>query len=121
VQRTSHHAFLEEERAEVLRLGTLVDINRVEGDDLTLTPNVNPEDLRGKVTKTGDLEAVLFMRLFEVSDRAEALLSPEQRTILQRLRHHQIITAGNRHDYAHGTPHQRQATGPARFDFFLDQ
>lgn len=125
-QAQSLRSLLEEARAELLRMGTVVDINRVEGDDLALSPNVDPEHLREKMTKTGDLEAVVFAKLFEYSDKAEALLTAEQRKTLQELRHHQVVRTTGGRAYAgqtgfHQNTHQDHASGQARFDFFLDQ
>lgn len=113
---------LEEARADLLRKGTVVDINRVEGDDLALTPDVDPERLREKMTKTGDLEAGVFTKLFELSDRAEGLLRSDQRKTLHDLkrRHTARATRARPHAGRASVPLDH-AGGPPRFDFFLDQ
>lgn len=125
-QAQSLRSLLQDARAELMRQGTIVDINRVEGDDLALTPDVDPERLREKMTKTGDLEAVVFSKLFEFSDKVEGLLTDEQRKRLQELKRNQVMRTAHGRSYArqagsHQNTHQDHANSQARFDFFLDQ
>src|SRR5579884_2267477 len=76
-QAEALRTLLTEGRADLIRMGTVVDLNRVEGDELALTPDVRPEQLREKMTKTGDMEAELFAKLFDLSDRVERLLTAD--------------------------------------------
>lgn len=102
-------SLLENGRGELLKMGTVVDINCVEGDELALTPAVDPERLREKMTKTGDLEAQVFAKLFELSEKAEGLLTDEQRQRLQGLRRHAA-----RRPHGAGNPHGKSAGGHDR-------
>jgi Spy/CpxP family protein refolding chaperone len=87
-----------------------------------LMPDVDPESLRAKMTKTGDLEAVVFNKLFEFSEKADALLTAEQRKTLQELKHRQAAKATHsRSQTPHMSLHQDRANGHVRFEFFLDQ
>jgi Spy/CpxP family protein refolding chaperone len=115
-------SLLENGRDELLRMGTVVDINRVEGDELALTPAVDPERLREKMTKTGDLEAQVFTKLFDLSEMAEALLTDEQRQRLQGLRRHaatRVHGAGHSHVRSAGGHDRPRASGYSAL--FLDQ
>jgi Spy/CpxP family protein refolding chaperone len=119
-------SLLMDARAELLRQGTSVDINRVEGDDLALMPDVEPESLREKMTRTGDLEAIAFNTLFEFSEKAEALLTGDQRKTLQDLKHQQALRAAHGRSYgSHAGSHQNTSqdygSEHPRFEFFLDQ
>lgn len=125
-QAQSLRSLLQEARAELMRQGTIVDLNRVEGDDLALTPDVDPEQLREKMTRTGDLEAVVFNKLFELSDKVEGLLTEEQRKRLQDLKRNQVARAAHGRSYgnqaaSHQHMPQDHANSRAGFDFFLDQ
>lgn len=113
-------SWLEEARREVLRVGTEIDLGRVEADELVMRPDADPEVIRAKMQKTGETEGALFNTLFEVTDRIQARLTEQQRTKLAELKRHHMRTASDkpRSGHAggpHGTPvHQ---TG---FDYFLD-
>lgn len=73
-QAQAVHSLLEGARREVLRLGTEIDLSRVEADELVMRPDVDPEVIRAKMQKTGETEGVLFNKLFSVSDQIDAQL-----------------------------------------------
>ncbi len=70
-QAHSIQSLLEAARREVLRLGTDIDLSRVEADELVMRPEVDPEVIRAKMQKTGETEGVLFNKLFQVSDQID--------------------------------------------------
>lgn len=114
-------SLLEEARREVLRVGTEIDLSRVEADELVMRPDVDPEAIRAKMQKTGETEGVLFNKLFEVTDRIQALLTEEQRAKLAELKRHHLRTSSDKQRASHpGGPHGTPVhqTG---FDYFLDQ
>ncbi len=114
-------SWLEEARREVLRVGTEIDLSRVEADELVMRSDVDPEVIRAKMQKTGETEGVLFNKLFEVTDRIQARLTEQQRAKLAELRRHRMRTASDKQRPGHsGGPHGAPAhqTG---FDYFLDQ
>lgn len=108
----------------MLRLGTEIDLSRVEADELVMRPDVNPEVVRAKMQKTGETEGVLFSKIFSVSDQIEAQLTEEQRKKLAELKQKRRPHAANadgagRTGAAHG---QRPGAGASpAFDYFLDQ
>ncbi len=116
-------SLLESARREVLRVGTEIDLSRVEADELVTRPDVDPEIVRAKMQKTGETEGVLFNKLFEVSDKIEARLTPEQRKKLTELKQHALHTSSDRERAGHagrGPGHGHRAA-PGGFDYFLDQ
>lgn len=122
-QARAIQSLLEEARREVLRLGTEIDLSRVEADELVMRPDVDPEVIRAKMQKTGETEGVLFGKLFAVSDQIDAQLTPEQNKKFAELKHHRpphaAKPAGLNHDSAaHGD--QSRSAGE-RFEYFLDQ
>jgi Spy/CpxP family protein refolding chaperone len=123
-QTQTMQALLEGARREVLRLGTEIDLSRVEADELVMRPDVNPEVIRAKMQKTGETEGVLFSKLFAVSDQIEAQLTEEQRKKLAELKQNRQRHAANTERPGHaGAAHGErpsQAVSPA-FDYFLDQ
>lgn len=117
-------SLLEGARREVLRLGTEIDLSRVEADELVMRQDVNPEVIRAKMQKTGETEGVLFSKLFAVSDQIEAQLTEEQRKKLAELKQTRQRHAAN----TEGAGHARAVHGgrpdpaaSAAFDYFLDQ
>lgn len=123
-QTQTMQALLEGARREVLRLGTEIDLSRVEADELVMRPDVNPEVIRAKMQKTGETEGVLFSKLFAVSDQIEAQLTEEQRKKLAELKQNRQRHAANTERPGHaGAAHGERpspAVSPA-FDYFLDQ
>jgi hypothetical protein len=123
-QTQTMQTLLEGARREVLRLGTEIDLSRVEADELVMRPDVNPEVIRAKMQKTGETEGVLFSKLFAVSDQIEAQLTEEQRKKLAELKQNRQRHAANTERPGHaGAAHGErpsQAVSPA-FDYFLDQ
>jgi Spy/CpxP family protein refolding chaperone len=118
-------SLLEAARREVLRLGTEIDLSRVEADELVMRPDVDPQSIRAKMQTTGETEGVLFNKLFETSDRIEALLTDEQRK-----KHGELKQARQRHGGAgdgsgrtgagHGNRSGAHA-GSSGFDYFLGE
>ncbi|BFU93386.1 MAG: protein of unknown function [Nitrospira sp.] len=113
-------SLLEDARREVLRVGTEIDLSRVEADELVMRPDIDPEAIRAKMQKTGETEGVLFNKLFEVTDRIQGHLTEEQRTKLAELKRHHIRTSDKQRAGHPGSPHGTPVhqTG---FDYFLDQ
>jgi len=123
-QAQAIQSLLEEARREVLRLGTEIDLSRVEADELVMRPDVNPEAIRAKMQKTGETEGVLFGKLFAVSDQIDGQLTPEQRKKVTELkqnrqRHVASMDRAGHEGPAHGE-RPSLAAAPA-FDYFLDQ
>ena len=119
-QAQAIRALLESARREVLRVGTEIDLSRVESDELVMRPDVDPEVIRAKMQKTGETEGVLFNKLFQTSDEIDKLLTGDQRKTLAELKQHRQRHAASRRrsDHTggrHGEPH------PSGFDYFLDQ
>lgn len=117
-------SLLENARREVLRLGTEIDLSRVEADELVMRPDVNPEVIRAKMQKTGETEGVLFNTLFAVSDQIDAQLTEEQRKKLAELKQNRRPHAADRERDGQANAVHRERPGPAAspaFDYFLDQ
>lgn len=127
LSETQTHAIeslLEDARREVLRLGTDIDLSRVEADELVLRPDVNPEVIRTKMAKTGETEGVLFNKIFAVSDQIEAQLTEEQRKKLTELKQNRRAHVSSTDRARHvSNPHgERSGSAPTpAFDYFLDQ
>lgn len=120
-QAQSIHSLLEAARREVFRLGTEIDLSRVEADELVMRLDVDPQVIRAKMQKTGETEGVLFNKLFEVSDHIDAQLTEEQRKKLAELKQNRSGKPGEKERAGHaGAGH---GTRPNRlgFDYFLDQ
>ncbi|HET8721139.1 MAG TPA: Spy/CpxP family protein refolding chaperone [Nitrospira sp.] len=121
-QARAIQSLLEEARREVLRLGTEIDLSRVEADELVMRPDVDPEVIRAKMQKTGETEGVLFGKLFAASDQIDAQLTPEQKKKFAELKHHRpphaAKPAGPNHDIPHGNQSRFAAE---RFEYFLDE
>lgn len=114
-------ALLEAARREVLRVGTEIDLSRVEADELVMRPDVDPQVVRAKMQKTGETEGVLFNKLFQTSDDIEARLTDEQRKKLVELKR-QVSRNGSDHARAgHGAAGHGTRAHPAAFDYFLDE
>lgn len=123
-QAKAIQSLLEEARREVLRLGTEIDLSRVEADELVMRPDVNPEAIRAKMQKTGETEGVLFSKLFAVSDKIDAHLTPEQRKKVTELKHNRQRHVANMERPGHEGPAHGERPGLApspTFDYFLDQ
>ena len=126
-QATALRSLLEAARAELLQMGTAIDINRTEAYDLLKGPLIDPEVVRTKMQKTGDMEGVLFNKLFELSDRVKGLLTEKQRETLRELKHARHIQAtGLRQNRTGQTTsshadHERAPETLESFRFFLDQ
>jgi len=114
-------AWLEEARREVLRVGTEIDLSRVEADELVMRPDADPEVIRAKMQKTGETEGVLFNKLFEVTDRIHARLTEQQRTKLAELKRHPMRTASDKPRSGHADRSHGASAHQAGFDYFLDQ
>ena len=117
-------SLLEAARREVLRLGTEIDLSRVEADELVMRPDVDPEAIRTKMAKTGETEGVLFGKLFAVSDQIEAQLTEEQRKKLAELKQNRQRHAADREQAGHANPAHGERPAHAAspgFDYFLDQ
>jgi Spy/CpxP family protein refolding chaperone len=123
-QAQAIQSLLEGARREVLRLGTEIDLSRIEADELVMRPDVNPEVIRAKMQKTGETEGVLFNKLFGVSDQIDAQLTQEQRKKLTELKQNRQRHVANMERPGHeGSAHGERpslAASPA-FDYFLDQ
>jgi Spy/CpxP family protein refolding chaperone len=124
-QARSIQSLLETARREVLRVGTEIDLSRVEADELVMRPDVDPEVIRAKMQKTGETEGVLFNKLFEVSDQIEAQLTDDQRKKLAELkqsrqRHRAEMERGGHAGSGHGE-RSGERSGPSGFEYFLDQ
>ena len=120
-QTQSIHSLLEATRREVLRLGTEIDLSRVEADELVMRLDVDPEVVRAKMQKTGETEGVLFSKLFEVSDKIDAQLTDEQRKKLAELKQNFQRQAEGKSQTGHPAANREERTGPIGFDYFLDQ
>ena len=124
-QARSIQSLLEGARREVLRVGTEIDLSRVEADELVMRPDVDPEVIRAKMQKTGETEGVLFNKLFAVSDEIDAQLTDEQRKKLAELKQNRRrpwaeMERGAHRGSGHGerSGHRSSSTG---FEYFLDQ
>ncbi|WP_447980138.1 hypothetical protein [Candidatus Nitrospira bockiana] len=123
-QARAIQSLLEGARREVLRLGTEIDLSRVEADELVMRLDADPEVIRAKMQKTGETEGVLFNTLFTVADQIDAQLTAEQRTKLAELKQSRQRHAANREQNRHAPAAHGESRGPAAapaFDYFLDQ
>ena len=123
-QAQAMQSLLEGARREVLRLGTEIDLSRVEADELVMRPDVNPEVIRAKMQTTGETEGVLFNKLFAVSEQIETQLTEEQRKKLAELKQNRQRHAVNTERPGHASAaHGERPGSPASlaFDYFLDQ
>jgi Spy/CpxP family protein refolding chaperone len=124
-QARSIQSLLEAARREVLRVGTEIDLSRVEADELVMRPDVDPEVIRAKMQKTGETEGVLFNKLFETSDQIEALLTDEQRKQLRELKEHRQRHTVDKEPAGHTSAghgeRSRDQAGAVGFDYFLGQ
>ena len=123
-QAQAMQALLEGARREVLRLGTEIDLSRVEADELVMRPDVDPEVIRAKMAKTGETEGVLFGKLFAVSDQIEAQLTEEQKKKLAELKQSRQRHAGEKERAGHpSAAHGERPAHPASpgFEYFLDE
>ncbi|MGH7258873.1 MAG: hypothetical protein ACREIM_10880 [Nitrospiraceae bacterium] len=124
-QAHSIHSLLEGARREVLRLGTDIDLSRVEADELVMRPDVDPQVIHAKMQKTGETEGVLFSKIFGVSDQIDAQLTEEQRKKLAELKRNRPRHAADKERTSHaGAGHGDRSgghTGSLGFDYFLDQ
>jgi Spy/CpxP family protein refolding chaperone len=124
-QARSIQSLLEAARREVLRVGTEIDLSRVEADELVMRPDVDPQVIRAKMQKTGETEGVLFNKLFETSDQLEALLTEEQRKKLAELKQRRQRQGAEMKPAGHaGTDHGTRAgnhAGSPGFDYFLGE
>lgn len=123
-QAQAMHSLLEGARREILRLGTEIDLSRVEADELVMRPDVNPEMIRAKMQKTGETEGVLFSKLFAVSDQIDAQLTEEQRKKLAELKQNRQRHAADNGREGHPSAAHGGRPGPGAspgFDYFLDQ
>ncbi len=114
-------ALLEAARREVLRVGTEIDLSRVEADELVMRPDVDPQVVRAKMQKTGETEGVLFNKLFQTSDDIEARLTDEQRKRLMELKRQVSRNGSDRARARHGAAGHGTRAHPAGFDYFLDE
>jgi len=124
VQMQAMQTLLEDARREVLRLGTEIDLSRVEADELVMQQDINPEVIRAKMQKTGETEGVLFNKIFAVSDRIGMQLTEEQRKKLAELKQKRRSHAVNADRAGHvsaGHGERPSATTSPAFDYFLDQ
>jgi Spy/CpxP family protein refolding chaperone len=125
VQAQFIHSLLEDARREVLRLGTDIDLSRVEADELVMRPDVDPQVIHAKMQKTGETEGVLFSRIFEVSDQIDAQLTEEQRKKLAELKRNRPRHAADKEQAGHaGVGHGERSgdhASPLGFDYFLGQ
>jgi Spy/CpxP family protein refolding chaperone len=122
-QAQAMQSLLEGARREVLRLGTEIDLSRVEADELVMRTDVDPEVIRAKMQKTGETEGVLFNKIFAVSDQIDAQLTEEQRKKLAELKQNrQRHAAGaERAGHASAAHGERPGHATSAFDYFLDQ
>jgi Spy/CpxP family protein refolding chaperone len=124
-QARSIQSLLEAARREVLRVGSEIDLSRVEADELVMRPDVDPQVIRAKMQKTGETEGVLFGKLFETSDQIEAQLTDEQRKKLTELKQNrQRHAVGRERDGYAGADHgerPKDRAGSPGFDYFLGE
>ncbi len=102
-QAQAMQSLLEGARRDVLRLGTEIDLSRVEADELVMRPDVDPEVIRAKMQKTGETEGVLFNKLFAVSDQIDAQLTEEQRKKLAELKQNRQRHAADKERAGHAS------------------
>ena len=121
-QARSIHSLLEGARREVLRLGTDIDLSRVEADELVMRPDVDPQMIHAKMQKTGETEGVLFGKIFGVSDQIDAQLTEEQSKKLAELKQSRPRHTAKRERAGHtGAGHGERSgghAGPARLRSF---
>ncbi|MET0515520.1 MAG: hypothetical protein ABW047_09375 [Nitrospiraceae bacterium] len=120
-QARSIHSLLEGARREVLRLGTDIDLSRVEADELVMRPDVDPQMIHAKMQKTGETEGVLFGKIFEVSDQIDAQLTDEQRKKLAELKQNRPRHMAERERAGHTGAGHGERQDPLGFGYFLDQ
>jgi Spy/CpxP family protein refolding chaperone len=123
-QMQAMHSLLEGARREVLRLGTEIDLSRVEADELVMRSDVNPEVIRAKMQKTGETEGVLFSKIFAVSDQIDAQLTEDQRKKLAELKQNRQRHAADKEREGHPSAVHGERPGLGAspgFDYFLDQ
>lgn len=112
---------LEAARREVLRVGTEIDLSRVEADELVMRHDVDPQVIRAKMQKTGETEGVLFSKLFQVSDAIDARLTDDQRKKLVELKRHVSRNGSPRARAGHSAAGHAAHAAAAGFDYFLDE
>ena len=96
-----------------------------QADELVMRPDVDPQVIRARMQKTGETEGVLFNKLFETSDRIEALLTEEQRKKLTELKQARQRHGADREPAAHaGAGHAGRPgnhAGSPGFDYLLGE
>jgi hypothetical protein len=119
-QAHSIRSLLETARREVLRLGTEIDLSRVEADEWVMRFDVDPQVIRSKMQKTGETEGLLFNKLFELSNQIDAQLTEAQRKKLAELKQTHLRQTVEKEQVGHGGA--GHGTSPHRlgFDYFLD-
>lgn len=120
-QARSIQPLLEDARREVLRVGTEIDLSRVEADELVMRPDVDPEVIRARMQKTGETEGMLFNKLFETSDQIEAQLTDEQRKKLGELKQNRRNHGADMERGGHAGAGHGERSGQHGFEYFLDQ
>jgi hypothetical protein len=122
-QARTIQSLLEDARREVLRLGTEIDLSRVEADELVMRPDVDPQVIRAKMQKTGETEGVLFGKLFTVSDQIDAQLTEAQRKKVAELKQRRQRHGASREHHGHTSPAHGEPpeVASSSFEYFLDQ
>lgn len=77
---------LEEARREIIRIGTDIEISRMEAYDLLKEPVIDPKKTQEAMERTAHLEGIFFPKLSEVSRKLEGILTQPQRVKLEEIR-----------------------------------
>lgn len=85
-QTVSLRNALEEARREIIRIGTDIEISRMEAYDLLKEPVIDPKKTQEAMEQTAHLEGIFFPKFSEVSKKFEAILSQPQRVKLDEIR-----------------------------------
>lgn len=85
---------LEEARREILRIGTDIEISRMEAYDLLSEPVIDTKRTQEAMERTAQLEGVFFPKLSEVSRKVEGILTPRQRIKLAEIKKEKPRFAG---------------------------
>lgn len=85
-QAVSLRTTLEEARREFIRIGTDIEISRMEAYDLLKEPVIDPKKTREAMERTGRLEGIFFSRLSEIVQKLDGTLTRSQRVRLEEIR-----------------------------------
>ncbi len=107
IQQVALKVALEETRKEVIRIGTDIELSRMEAYDLLKEPIIDLKATQEAMERTATLEGVFFPNLSEYSKRFKEILTAEQVLTMKDIR------SNGRRQKASGPHHGRRGEGPA--------